>query len=304
MWEIKMVLEEELETAELELENVEKQIVEKGLSSEVPMADQAKSRFLKEMIKSLKELKKKFNKYWSKSHMTLCVPVVFDPRYKLKFIDFVLSKAYPMTRKEKIDKVEKLVRGLFSAYTYQQETSCATSPQQTTNVLVVNSDPWTQWYQKVTDDLQTKRSAELDRYLDEDPIRAGELDVINWWMSNVAKYPTLSRIARDLFAVPTTSVPSESAFNITRRTVNDFRSSLTPETIEALICSQDWYRAEASSEFSTRYDSRKESRGNIFYSKSFPCTRFILALGCLFILAQPFSVLLNDNYCTHAIQGM
>jgi hypothetical protein len=177
MWKIKMVLEEELETAELELENVEKQIVEKGFSSEVPMADQAKSRFLTEMIKSLKEMKKKFDKYWNKSHITLCVPVVFDPRYKLKFIDFVFSKAYPMTGKEKIDKVEKLVRGLFSAYTYQQETSetsCATSPQQTPNVLAVNNDPWTQWYQKVTDDLRTKRSTELDRYLDEDPIRAEE----------------------------------------------------------------------------------------------------------------------------------
>jgi hypothetical protein len=93
------------------------------------VADQAKSRFLKEMIKLLKEMKKKFNKYWNKSHITLCVPVVFDPRFKLKFVDFVLSKAFPMTGKEKIDKVEKLVRGLFSAYTSQQETPHTTSTQ-------------------------------------------------------------------------------------------------------------------------------------------------------------------------------
>jgi hypothetical protein len=67
----------------------------------------------------------------------------------------------------------------------------------------------------------------------------------------VAKYPTFSRIARDLFVVPATSVPLESAFSIARRTINDFRSSLTSKTVEALICSQDWYRAEACSEFST-----------------------------------------------------
>jgi hypothetical protein len=63
-------------------------------------------------------------------------------------------------------------------------------------------------------------------------------------MGNASKYPTISYIARDLLAVPASSVPSESAFSMARRTINDFRSSLTPETVEALICTQDWYRAE------------------------------------------------------------
>jgi hypothetical protein len=170
--------------------------------------------------------------------------VVFDPRFILKFVDFVFSKAFPVTGKEKIDKVEKLVRGLFSAYTSQQETPRAASTQQILNVCSVNNDPWTEWYQKVSDDLRTRRSTELDRYLDEDPIRAEELDIINWWMGNATKYPTLSRIARDLFAVPASSVPSESAFSMVRRTINDFRRSLTLETVEALICTQDWYRVE------------------------------------------------------------
>jgi hypothetical protein len=92
MWKIKMELKTELQTAEQE----------GNYNSEVVVADQAKSRFLKEMIKLLKEMKKKFNKYWNKSHITLCVPVVFDPRFKLKFVDFVFShiqhlhNKYPM----------------------------------------------------------------------------------------------------------------------------------------------------------------------------------------------------------------
>jgi hypothetical protein len=51
-----------------------------------------------------------------------------------------------MTGKEKIDKVEKLVRGLFSVYTSQQETPRAASTQQIPNVCSVNNDPWTEWY--------------------------------------------------------------------------------------------------------------------------------------------------------------
>jgi hypothetical protein len=42
--------------------------------------------------------------------------VVFDPRFKLKFVDFVFSRAFPVTGKEKTARVEKLVCGLFSAY--------------------------------------------------------------------------------------------------------------------------------------------------------------------------------------------
>jgi hypothetical protein len=38
-----------------------------------------------------------------------------------------------------------------------------------------------------------------------------------------------------LLAIPASSIPSESAFSMARRTINDFRSSLTPKTLEALI---------------------------------------------------------------------
>jgi hypothetical protein len=53
MWKIKLILENELQTAEQE----------DNSNSEVAVADEPNSRFLKEMIKILKEMKKKFNKY-------------------------------------------------------------------------------------------------------------------------------------------------------------------------------------------------------------------------------------------------
>jgi hypothetical protein len=51
-------------------------------------------------------------------------------------------------------------------------------------------------------------------------------------------------IARDLLAIPASSVASESAFSTSKKIINDFRSSLLPEIVEALICTQDWFRAE------------------------------------------------------------
>jgi hypothetical protein len=88
-------------------------------------------------------------------------------------------------------------------------------------------------------------STELDRYLDENQVpRSKEFDILKWWMANATKYPTLVRMAKDPLAIPASCVASESAFSTSKRIINDFRSSLTPEIIEALICTQDWYGAE------------------------------------------------------------
>lgn len=57
-------------------------------------------------------------------------------------------------------------------------------------------------------------------------------------------YPALAYIARDLLAAPASTVASESAFSTGERVISDYRSRLTSETIEALICLQDWIRAE------------------------------------------------------------
>ncbi|XP_062206559.1 uncharacterized protein LOC133908510 isoform X2 [Phragmites australis] len=42
--------------------------------------------------------------------------------------------------------------------------------------------------------------------------------------------------------VPASTVASESAFSTGERVINDYRSRLSSDTIEALICLQDWIR--------------------------------------------------------------
>jgi hypothetical protein len=55
---------------------------------------------------------------------------------------------------------------------------------------------------------------ELDLYLEEPTLpRTQELDIINWWQYAGIKYPTLRKIARDVMAIPVTTVASESVFS-------------------------------------------------------------------------------------------
>jgi hypothetical protein len=56
---------------------------------------------------------------------------------------------------------------------------------------------------------------ELDLYLEESTSpRTQELDIIQWWQYVGVKYPTLTRIARDIMTIPVTTVASESIFSI------------------------------------------------------------------------------------------
>uniref|UniRef100_A0A803MTW6 HAT C-terminal dimerisation domain-containing protein n=1 Tax=Chenopodium quinoa TaxID=63459 RepID=A0A803MTW6_CHEQI len=57
-------------------------------------------------------------------------------------------------------------------------------------------------------------------------------------------YVILNRMARDILAIPLSTVASESAFSTGGRTLDPFRSSLTPKMVQALLCTQDWLRAK------------------------------------------------------------
>ena len=67
---------------------------------------------------------------------------------------------------------------------------------------------------------------------------------MGWWKSNNGKYPILARVARDILGTPTSTVASESAFSTGGRVIHCYRSRMTTDTVEALLCTQNWLKAE------------------------------------------------------------
>ncbi|CAN0918924.1 Putative AC transposase [Linum grandiflorum] len=84
-------------------------------------------------------------------------------------------------------------------------------------------------------------TAVLDTYLNEDILpRTSDFDIFMWWKINGPKYPILQEIARDILAVPITSVASESSFSSRGRLLDPNRSRLHESTVEALMCTRTW----------------------------------------------------------------
>ena len=66
-----------------------------------------------------------------------------------------------------------------------------------------------------------------------------KLNVLLWWKLNGSRYPNLEKIARDVLDVPLSTVTSESAFSTRRHIIDEYKSSLTPTMVEALICTEN-----------------------------------------------------------------
>ena len=66
---------------------------------------------------------------------------------------------------------------------------------------------------------------------------------------NASNYPFLSKMERDILAIPISTIAFESAFSTSGRILDAFRSSLSPKIVEALVCSQNWLKKDHTINF-------------------------------------------------------
>jgi hypothetical protein len=81
---------------------------------------------------------------------------------------------------------------------------------------------------------------ELDRYYRLEPQNTH--NVIQWWIDHQAAFPTLSRLALDIFAIPAMATDCERAFSLAKLSLTSQRQRMSPDTLEALQCLKNWSR--------------------------------------------------------------
>jgi hypothetical protein len=83
---------------------------------------------------------------------------------------------------------------------------------------------------------------DLDIYLEGDVYLSGMetyFDALAWWKCNALKYRILSKMARDFLVVSISTVGSKSSFSAGRRVIEPHRASLSPKTVQMLLCDSD-----------------------------------------------------------------
>lgn len=199
----------------------------------------------------------KFEKYWDTMHGLMGIASILDPRYKMEQIEFLCPLLYPhseATSSIEIERYKKLLYDVVKEYQFRSNQSCEAFQHSISSSSSRTSSPALKLDLVKQLDVFVSSSAtnthvksELDHYLEESllPIRDDEtFDILCWWKSNGIKYPTLQDIARDILAIPVSTVASESCFSTSGRVISPHRNRLHSKTIEALMCARDWLWSE------------------------------------------------------------
>ncbi|XP_051148474.1 zinc finger BED domain-containing protein DAYSLEEPER-like [Andrographis paniculata] len=203
-----------------------------------------------------KLMQERFDKYWKSCCFILALSVVMDPRFKMKLVEFSFSKIYGEEAASYVKIVDDGIHELFLEYialpltltpAYTEEANgMGPKPEDAQGMGTSgNGLGLSDFDVYIMETASQDSKSELDLYLGESLLpRVHEFDVIGWWKLNRIKYPTLSKMARDILSIPVCTVPPGAVFDTVRKEMDSYRCSLRPETVEALICAKDWLQSE------------------------------------------------------------
>ncbi|CAL4961897.1 unnamed protein product [Urochloa decumbens] len=211
----------------------------------------------------------KFEGYWDLTRPIMAFASILDPRYKMKSIEYFFRLIYAdeqFTAKSTIDVIQNTFHNLYNDYKHQSSdswknssvlcysrnsSSCMGSMYSNgddsktfSRITLSDARRGLDQYIQETSSGQSLKS-DLEMYLEEAVYRPKEgnqdnFDILGWWKTFAAKYPVLSQMARDILAIPVSTIPLDND----ARTLNEYLSTMDPLTVQGLVCAQDWLRED------------------------------------------------------------
>ena len=171
----------------------------------------------------------KLNKYYNVSSESCTIATILDPRLKLKF--------YSSDRRD--NAVDSNV--ILACFKSEFDLNYAAEHDQDINSNMNQSVGFLE--SLYSNECEYGTQTEVEVYLSE-PVSKNHSNfkVMDFWRIESARFPNLSRMARDFLAIPGTSTASERAFSGGRQLITDFRGSLKGSTITACMLLKNWIK--------------------------------------------------------------
>ncbi|CAK8534811.1 unnamed protein product [Lathyrus sativus] len=210
-----------------------------------------------------RDMLEKFCKYWvdiTKMNQLLYFVIIFDSRYKLRYVEWCFDDMYGKdsdTKKSVLKDINDNLSKMFDLYKQAHDiaggsvTSVAaavshgeTAASDELPTYIARENAFQEHLMSID---SVEEETELQSYIAGKCLTFNEkdkekFDILCWWKHNAGQYPVLSQIVRDIMPTPVSTVASESAFSTSERVLEVYRSSLKSEMAEALICTQNWLR--------------------------------------------------------------
>lgn len=173
----------------------------------------------------------KMLKHYTKTNWLYCASLVLDPRHKVD--------TFELTDWGKQMKTQSLqiFHDVFKQYQNDvEENKC----KQRTPDFDTDEDE-----DGITLDMlygNNKRftpSEEFQAYASA-PRVTKDTNILLWWKMHENNYPNVAKMARDIFSITATSVPSERLFSKAALTIRKHRNRLNTDSARSLLCLNSW----------------------------------------------------------------
>uniref|UniRef100_A0A7C9EMV3 BED-type domain-containing protein n=1 Tax=Opuntia streptacantha TaxID=393608 RepID=A0A7C9EMV3_OPUST len=201
------------------------------------------------LASAFKAMQAQVDDFWCQNNMILSCAAILDPRYKVKFVEYCYMKLHgPVDVEDRVSKVVNILYNLFNEY--KQRSWGVSSPAVGSSSVDTNyvggydeGDLFGDYDQFLSSRVRSQGTkSELDLYLEEPSYDLNsDIDVLEFWSISSMRYPDLSVMARDILTLPVSTVNSKEIFG--SKSLSSVQSSIMPETLQALLCLQDWLGA-------------------------------------------------------------
>ena len=203
------------------------------------------------LIPILNNMKSKWLNYFMNIPPIYTIATILDPgvnfRGTLNLLEFYYSTLQvTFDVNSYLDHCKKILFELFSYYASIYDPESVQSRQIPTSrfnpimASIINKS-----FASGSGSSSSSSTSEIDDYINTRwETSTNNFHILKWWKAKSSKYPVLSRIAKDILAIPASTIASESAFSAGRRVLDEKRSRLSPANIEMCVCKKDWDQAQ------------------------------------------------------------